>query len=104
MGGCTSKSTATFPVPHEVQIRRLRRQNSSQEDMQRQLDAYHRRPRSVAQKVEKVRPAPILIENPASLDESKLGNAMSVSSLDSDVSLGSAVHSSNSSMACVELD
>lgn len=104
MGGCTSKSTAVVSVPHEVQLRRLMRQNSSKEDLQRQLDAYHRRPQQIARKVNKVRPAPIMIENPASLDESKLIHAISVSNLDMEVSLGSAVHSSNSSMSGVELD
>jgi len=108
MGGCTSKTTtAVISVPHDVQVRRMIRQNSSKADLQRQLDAYHSRPRMTPPNMEKVRPAPITIERPASFDESKLVHANTTPNVDSpntEVSLASAVHSCNSSLSTVDLD
>ena len=79
MGNCTSNDSAPVRVPEEARRRRMVRQNTSSEELRRQLDEYHAKPSHSPSWAAK-RPAPIAIENPAgpgSLPASLSGSAMS---------------------------
>lgn len=65
MGGCTSKSaTKDVAIPAEAKARRLIRQNTSEQELQRQLSDYHARPKPTLNYLSR-RPSPLLIENPS---------------------------------------
>jgi hypothetical protein len=64
MGNCSSNDAAPVRVPEEAKKRRLVRQNTSSEELRRQLDEYHSKPQQQASWAAK-RPGPIAIKDPA---------------------------------------
>ena len=62
MGNCTAKDSTVATNP-DVVARRLKRQQSSNDDLRKSVDEYHMRPRQ-ALVYEKHRPAPIFIATP----------------------------------------